>query len=176
MFLLFIYLIFFSVLQAYAKPLKELAKAGRGVIDVHSARSIFSDVETIHFFNSQLLADLSAASASGSPLGDIFLRMVYLAPPCTTHRTTHAVHAALVRLAQGSWLLLAQCAGHRAEAVHVLHQQLWSRPAGVEEAAGQRDLSRLARGTNSSRVLATAGHWAHHTPVRSKRRPRIWSS
>lgn len=70
------YVSFLSLLvQAYAKPLKELAKAGRGVLDVHSVRSIFSDVETIHFFNSQLLADLSAASASGSPLGDIFLRM-----------------------------------------------------------------------------------------------------
>lgn len=58
------YVSFLSLLvQAYAKPLKELAKAGRGVIDVHSVRSIFSDVETIHFFNSQLLADLSAASA-----------------------------------------------------------------------------------------------------------------
>jgi hypothetical protein len=143
---LLFFLFFFFFFKAYAKPLKELAKAGRGVIDVHSVRSIFSDVETIHFFNSQLLADLSAASASGSPLGDIFLRMVemnHLAPH--TRATPHV--RALVRLAQGVVFVVGLCAGHRAEAVHVVHQQLWSRPAGVEEAAGQRDLSCLARGT-----------------------------
>jgi hypothetical protein len=73
------------VLQVYAKPLKEFAKAGKEVIDVQSVRCIFSDVEMLLSFNSQLLADLTTATATDGPLGDIFLRVVsvYLLPtPC----------------------------------------------------------------------------------------------
>jgi phosphopantothenate synthetase len=65
----------------FLNPLKEAAAKKKPIIEEHQIRALFSDIEIIHQFNKNLLADLEPIVEKWSPkqcLGKIFLKIVIL--------------------------------------------------------------------------------------------------